>query len=180
MILSVKIETLMWLLPVVFMLHDFEEIIMLRPWLRTNRDKIEKRFPARLLKSMERRKSMSTSAFCVAVMEEMIVISVITFVGVEYKLYDLWAGLLIGFFVHLLVHIGQFIFYRGYVPVIITSIPAAVYSLIAIHDLNTYYPLDITMTVIWAIAFLLFIAGNLAFALMLSVKFDSWLGRHFK
>jgi hypothetical protein len=31
-----KIETLMWLLPIIFMFHDFEEIIMMKIWLKKN------------------------------------------------------------------------------------------------------------------------------------------------
>ena len=45
MILPVKIETLMWLLPIVFMLHDFEEIIMFKPWMNANCAALEKRLP---------------------------------------------------------------------------------------------------------------------------------------
>ncbi|HOJ78679.1 MAG TPA: HXXEE domain-containing protein [Bacillota bacterium] len=26
--------TLLWLFPIIFMIHDFEEIIMLKPWLK--------------------------------------------------------------------------------------------------------------------------------------------------
>jgi hypothetical protein len=46
MILPVKLETLMWLLPIVFMFHDFEEIIMFKPWMNANYAALEKRLPA--------------------------------------------------------------------------------------------------------------------------------------
>ena len=31
-----KIETILYLLPLVFMLHDFEEIVMMKSWLARN------------------------------------------------------------------------------------------------------------------------------------------------
>ena len=45
MIPSVKIETLMWSLPIVFMFHDFEKIIMFKPWINENRASLTKLFP---------------------------------------------------------------------------------------------------------------------------------------
>jgi hypothetical protein len=45
MIPSVKIETLMWSLPIVFMFHDFEKIIMFKPWINENRVSLTKHFP---------------------------------------------------------------------------------------------------------------------------------------
>lgn len=32
-------------LPVVFMLHEFEKIIMFKRWFNTNKTKLQKRFP---------------------------------------------------------------------------------------------------------------------------------------
>jgi hypothetical protein len=31
-----QIETLMWLLPIMYIVHDFEEIIMVKPWAAKN------------------------------------------------------------------------------------------------------------------------------------------------
>jgi hypothetical protein len=179
MILSIKPETLMWLLPIVFMLHDFEEIIMMRPWLIKNWANLEKRFPAQAIRAMARQKDMSVSAYALAVSEELVVLSAFTFLGAECEMYNFWAGFLIGFFIHLLVHIGQFIAFRGYVPVIITSIPAAAYCLIALHDLNLVHPLDGKMVTVWAFISLVIIVVNLLFALKIAQKFDVWLKKYY-
>ena len=179
MIIPVKTETLMWLLPVVFMIHDLEEIIMMKPWLLKNRAKLEKRLPLRAAKVIARQTDMSVSAYALAVAEEFVILSVITLVAVEMGLFNFWAGFLIGFFVHLLVHIGQFAFFRGYVPVIATSIPAAAYSLVALHDLNVTHPLNWSMVAIWSVVALIIIALNLILALKLAQKFDSWLKNNY-
>lgn len=179
MILPVKIETLMWLLPVVFMFHDFEEIIMFKPWLTANLPKLEKRLPKWASRAVADQSKMSTSGFALAVAEEFIVLSALTLLAVELELYAFWAGMMLGFFIHLLVHVGQFAAYRGYVPVILTSLPSGLYCLIALHDLNFSHPLDWGLVAVWTLASLLIIGVNLALALRLAVKFDAWLGKNF-
>jgi hypothetical protein len=179
MILPIKIETLMWLLPIVFMFHDFEEIIMFKPWLGANGAALAKRFPSWASRALAGRSKISTSAFALAVAEEFLVLSALTLLAVELELYSFWAGMLLGFFIHLLVHAGQFAIYRGYVPVILTSLPSGIYCLIALHDLNVYQPLDWKLVAIWTLASLIIIGANLALALNLSVKFETWLGKNF-
>jgi hypothetical protein len=159
MILPFKIETLMWLLPIVFMFHDFEEIIMFKPWLTVNLPNLEKRFPKWASQAMAGQSKMSTSAFTLAVAEEFIVLSALTLLAVELELYPVWAGIMLGFFIHLLVHIGQFLVYRKYVPVILTSLPSGLYCLIALHDLNVYHPLDWGLVALWSFISLIIIGA---------------------
>lgn len=40
-----EIQILIALLPILFMVHDFEEIIMFEPWLAKNRAELKRRFP---------------------------------------------------------------------------------------------------------------------------------------
>ena len=122
---------------------------------------------------------MSTSAFALAVAEEFIILSALTLLAVELELYPFWAGMMLGFFIHLLVHVGQFAIYRGYVPVILTSLPSGLYCLIALHDLNVYQPLDWKLVAIWTLVSLVIIGANLALALNMAAKFETWLGKNF-
>jgi len=179
MILPVKIETLMWLLPIVFMFHDFEEIIIFKPWMNANRAALEKQLPSWAARILAEHGAMSTSAYALAVAEEFIILSALTLLAVELELYPLWAGIMLGFFIHLLIHVGQFLVYRRYVPVILTSLPSGLYCLIALHDLNFYRPLDWKLVALWTFASLIIIGANLALALKLAGKFDAWLGRNF-
>ena len=179
MILPVKTETLMWFLPIVFMLHDFEEIIMFKPWMNANRAALEKRLPAPAVNILASHGNISTSAYALAVAEEFIVLSALTLLAVEFELYVFWAGMMLGFFIHLLIHVGQFLVYRKYVPVILTSLPAGLYCLIALHDLNVRHPLDWGSVAIWTFIALLVIGTNLVLALKLAAIFDGWLGKNF-
>ena len=74
------LKFLIAMLPVVFMLHDFEEIIMFKPWLVKNREELKSRFP-KFENSLTKRSyfEYSTSAFAVAVMNEFALISLVTF-----------------------------------------------------------------------------------------------------
>jgi len=78
-------------------------------------------------------------------------------------------------FIHLLVHICQFIVICGHAPVIIINISTAIYSLIALHDLNLVHPLDGKMVAVWALVTQIVIVVNLLFALKIIQKFDIWL-----
>lgn len=178
MILPVKIESLMWLLPIVFMFHDFEEIIIFKPWMNANRAALEKRLPASVARIFARHGDISTSAYALAVAEEFVVLSALTLIAVEWNLYEFWAGMMLGFFIHLLIHVGQFLAYRRYVPVILTSLPSGLYCLVALHDLNFFHTLNWNLVALWIFFSLIIIGVNLTLALNLAVKFDYWLGRN--
>ena len=131
-----KTDTILWLLPIIFMLHDFEEIIMTKPWLTRNAGRLRQKYPRIAARLLPHFSGLSTSAFALAVAEEFVLLSVLTLFAAEYKLYALWAGVTIGFFLHLLAHAVQFLALRCYVPVILTSLPAGMYSLAALFTLN--------------------------------------------
>ena len=122
------LEKMMLLLPIVFMFHDFEEIIMFRWWLRKNRSQLQQRFPS-VEKFLAKRKmfSYSTAAFSVAVMHEFLLISLVSYAGIFSASPKWWFASFMAFFIHLIVHIMQWIAYRTYIPMIITSILALPY-----------------------------------------------------
>lgn len=174
-----KIETVMWLLPIVFMIHDFEEIIMMKPWAAKNSTEIQRRFPAlasHLLPHLER---LSTSSFALAVAEEFLLLSVLTYFAVEYELYAIWAGMLLAFFIHLLVHIMQFVLYGKYVPVIVTSLIASVYCIFALYFLNLNDYLVWPAVAMWTIISAAILIVNLVFIHSLAARFEKWLNEHF-
>ena len=109
------------------MLHEFEEIIFFKPWIRKNNDCLQKRFPEpakRLWSHLER---LSVPAFTVAVAEEFILLSIITIVSVTIDSYLLWLGVFMRFFIHLLIHFAQWIILRRYIPAIISTFISLIY-----------------------------------------------------
>lgn len=170
-----KIETLMWLLPAFFIIHDFEEIIMVRPWMTRNAPQLQKRFPRLASRFMPHLQKLSTSAFALAVAEEFILLTFITYLAVELNLYELWAGITIGFFIHLLVHAVQFGVYRSYIPAVVTSVPAGVYCLGALYVLNIHLNLSYSKVIVWALASVFAIIVNVIFAHWLAAKYQRYL-----
>ncbi|MDO4782418.1 MAG: HXXEE domain-containing protein [Capnocytophaga felis] len=118
-----ELQLLMVLLPVVFMVHDFEEVIMFEVWLSKNREELRQRFPK--LENFLARNGFfaySTADFAVAVAHEFLLLSVVCYLSVWFGSYGWWFGAFMAFFVHLFMHIGQWLAYGKYVLVIITSL----------------------------------------------------------
>jgi len=46
--MSIDTTTLIWLFPIAFMFHDFEELILFEPWLKKNARDIEARLKPRV------------------------------------------------------------------------------------------------------------------------------------
>jgi len=170
-----KTETIMWLFPIVFMIHDFEELIMFKPWVKKNAPFMKKKFPrlaARMLPHME---GLSTSSFAFAVLGMFLIVSTVTFVSVQWDLYVLWAGAVIGYFVHLLAHIAQFVAVRRYVPVVITSVVTAPYCLWALVEVDARHPLPPGPTIVLSVVALVVIGAGIALLHILAARFERWL-----
>jgi hypothetical protein len=129
---------LVTLFPLVFMFHDFEEIIFMKSWLVKNSDYLQNRFPS-WSKQILKMNGISTSAFALGVAEEFILFCMGTYASLLTGNYGWWFGLLAGFTLHIIIHILQFIIVGRYVPVIVTSIlvlPYCIYTLVRFCNLQ--------------------------------------------
>jgi len=169
----------MWLLPIVFMIHDFEEIIMMKPWAAKNSAEIQRRFPALASRVLPQLNRLSTSSFALAVAEEFVLLSALTYFAVEYELYAVWAGVLLAFFIHLLVHIIQFLLYRNYIPVILTTLITSLYCVFALYYMNLYNYLDWPDVAQWTWISGAVLIINLVFVHSLARRFEKWLNKNF-
>lgn len=113
-----------WLLPVLFMLHDFEEIVMAEAWGDRYKTKINKVWPKRQpfgLKYVN--KSYQTASFSIGVEVIFLFYTLISFFSVLFNNYFLWYAIMIGLLLHfILLHIVMSIRFKGYVPGVITSV----------------------------------------------------------
>ena len=132
-------ENLLWLFPVIFMLHEMEEIIGFGPWLDKNQAILDK-YP-RIAAAYEH---FSPSGFAVAVLEEYLVVIIITGASLYFANYLVWLGAFIAFSLHLLIHLIQSIL------IIKQVIDQTNYSLLSL--------------LIWTLLGLIFMVVNLAFA----------------
>jgi hypothetical protein len=172
-----QLLSLLWLLPVVFMLHDFEEIIMGKAWMRHAENRLRRLLPAFAFRALSPIKELSTSAFSLAVAEEFLLITGLTWLCITYEWYGVWMGMLIGFFLHLLVHVAQAFLFRGYIPALLTSIPASAYCVYAIIWLANAQLIPWTEAAVWSVIATILIVFNLMMMLRIAIRFDAWLQR---
>ena len=106
-----------WLFPIVFMLHEMEEIIGFKIWLDKNIDIVKRYNKISMIYQ-----NYSNEGFSVAVLEEYLLCILVTGVSIFLKMYIIWVGAFIAFSGHLLVHIIQSIVIKRYVPALVSSI----------------------------------------------------------
>ena len=161
--------TIIWLLPILFMIHDFEEIIMVNAW----REK-----KAKVLIRLKRKpfgEFSSTPAISCAILEEFLLLSVLSFISIYYESYIVFYGIFFAYTVHLVFHIVLSIRFKGYVPGIVTSIlqlPICVYFL---GWLYVFIPITIAQAVISSIIGTIVLLGNVLFLHTVMPKFDQWI-----
>ena len=112
-----KLETIVLLLPIVFMIHEYEEIIIFQNWLGNNRNELKRRFP-KFEQFLAHRGHFdySTATFAVGTAHEFILISAISFFSIWLDAYQWWFAAFAGYSVHLIVHLAQWAIYRKYIP----------------------------------------------------------------
>lgn len=152
--------TIIYLLPLVFMLHEFEEIIIMPDWLQQNQVQLVRRFPAtqRMFRSPGK---LSAPAFTLAVAEEFILLSVCTVIATAYGHITAWYCCLLAFGIHLIVHLLQFLIIRRYIPAIVTTLLCLPYCIRAFIEAQGCFTLP--QTLLWAITGSVIAAANLLF-----------------
>ena len=168
-----KLELIMLLLPVVFMLHEYEEIIMFRHWLDRNRDELKRRFP-RFEQFLAHRGHFdySTATFAIGTAHEFILVSLISFCAVWLDAYQWWFAAFAGYSIHLIVHLAQWAIYRKYIPVIITTILTLPYCVYAFGEFAKASILSPLQMLSWTVIGIGFTTLSLLSAFFLMSKFQ--------
>ncbi|WMI80252.1 HXXEE domain-containing protein [Anaerotignum sp. MB30-C6] len=170
------IKEMVWLFPILFIFHDFEEIIFMQPWLRRNRSYLCKRFPTLSKRLLVHFDHITTSSFAFGVAEEFILISIITIVSYMTNRYILWAGFFIAFTLHLVIHCFQALMVRKYVPAIITSMICLPICLNIIKYIVKSFQLN-TIVLYSILAFIIMVV-NLILIHKGMVMFSKWLTQY--
>jgi len=122
------IQTFIWLFPIVFIFHDFEEIIMLERWVAKNASTVAKVLPARMADRVLKQFSMTTAQMSVAVLIVFLFVSSSTFMASQYlnggpaASIHFFTAVILVFFIHVFTHIGQSILFRSITPGVVTSV----------------------------------------------------------
>lgn len=157
------------LFPLAFIIHDGEEIATQHKWMLTHKETLVHRFP--FAKPMvEHLSGLSTKAFTIAVLEELALILIATacvIAGTPYST-EVWEIMFMAFSIHLLIHIGQGMIIRGYVPGLITSVMLLPFAYIGMQNVCAIFSATELLTY-GAIGIVTMVA-NLAFAHWLGYK----------
>ena len=116
------------LLPIIFIIHDMEEIIGFERFFNNN-PWLYDRFP----KLMNGFCGLSTARFALGVYEEFIPffgVSLLAYYFPGKVVYGLWFGMFLSLAGHFLIHIGQAIYIRKYIPCLITTLACLPVSVI--------------------------------------------------
>ena len=144
-----KLELTMALLPIVFMIHEYEEILMFKHCLKHHQPELRTRFPKfeRML-ARSGHFNYATSTYAVGTAHEFLLISLITFCAMAVGAYSWWFAAFAGHSIHLLIHFAQWMIYRKYIPVIVTtilSLPYCVYALTLFAKASLLTPLQMLL-----------------------------------
>ena len=154
-------------LPLLFILHDGEEVVVQHRWMLAHKEPIAARFP-RLRPLLDHLSGLNTKAFAVAALEELLVVLLVTchvLVGGAYAL-QIWSALFMAFAIHLLVHVVQAIVLRGYVPGVVTSLLLLPYAAFGFHSIR----------LVMGPAELIFCTAAGLLALAVNLRLAHWVG----
>lgn len=133
-------EIIIYLLPFVFIIHDFEEIIGFKTWFVRNGEWLSSRFP-KLEKQVRHFKRLSTASFAFAVLEEFIIIALATILALFFQWYYAWIATFTVFGFHIIIHIIQWLIAGRYIPVIVTSLLSVPYIILGMNMIFTSFSL---------------------------------------
>ena len=153
-------QEIIWIFPILFIVHDMEEIMGFDLWLKKNRTLLDEKYP----KISNTYKPYSTEGMTAAVMEEMVLCLVICIITRYTEFYGVWLGAFIAYTFHLIVHIGQSIVIRKYIPAVITSIICLPLSIWFIAISISALSCSISQVLIYSLIGIVAIAGNLKVA----------------
>jgi hypothetical protein len=118
-----NMNSIVWMFPIIFMLHDFEEIIMAEVWGKRYNKSINTAWPKRQPFGLNYVHHYHTPTFSIGVEILFLFFSLISLFSLIFQNYFLWYSAFLGITLHLVfIHMFICIYFKHYVPGVITSI----------------------------------------------------------
>jgi hypothetical protein len=175
-------DALVWMFPVLFMIHEFEEIFMIEAWWTRNKEKIKATWPKVMPFGLNYAGPYLSASIAIAIFTEFILIIVVCLVCAIFKNYYAWYGFLVGVVLHMfLLHLRDVIKFKGYTPGIITCALLVIPAIWMLYQANTmlhYGVLEIVLSwfgmqfVGWLVLF--------RYLHKATVSFSKWLSKYAK
>lgn len=166
---GVRMRDYLLLLPILFIFHDMEEVVGFESFFRKNPWLID-RFP----KVLNAYRNITTAGFAAAVYEEFIPIFGISLLAYYLPcdvLYALWYGVFLSIAAHFLIHIGQTVYIRQYIPSFITSLICLPVSVIVLIRAGEFIDFNVLSVILIAAGIILMVINlKIAHLVMHKVK----------
>ena len=118
------------LFPSIFMLHEFEEILLFSRFMRRN-PKLQQQFLA---------SAFTPSRFNAIVCQEFILLLIVLGLSIYFENFDFYITVIIAYIYHVIGHVIQSIFLQQYIPGVLSGIITSGYCTYQIYDaLSTNY-----------------------------------------
>lgn len=132
----ISLVTLLWLFPIIFLIHDFEEIIFVESWFKRNYTKVLPRVPNNMRKVFQELSIITAARFSIPVFFQFIIYIAATYLAVEKDFFGPFIGFNVLLFLHVFMHVGQSLFLKTYALGVGTAILiTAPYSLYLFYRL---------------------------------------------
>ena len=162
------LEGLVWFALVLFMLHEFEEIIMLKAWAVRNNEKIRQLWPKgkpfglHFFDEVGYASAPITETASVGIGMEFVLIALLTLFSVLFDYYLIWFAFMVltpvsSLFLHLRVTFQ----FKAYSPGIITAVlttAATIWLLIKVYSMTSYSVLETVIAAVAVNAVLVFLS----------------------
>lgn len=115
-------NSIIWMFPIIFMLHDFEEIIMAEVWGKRYKKSIDTTWPKHQPFALNYVHCCKTPAFSIGVEIIFLIFVLISLFSLIFQNYFIWYSAFLGITSHFVfIHMVLCIRFKHYVPGIITS-----------------------------------------------------------
>lgn len=149
---KLPLPAVLLLFPVVFMVHDFEEILTVEKWTKQNKEKVFALLPKKLHRFFWSSFHINTLEFAKDVFWIFLAVTAAALIAVLFQWYGFFLIFLAIFFSHVFTHFGQSVLFKGYAPGVWTSL-----FLVLPYSLYAYYRLLHERAVQWEDLFWSFI-----------------------
>lgn len=137
---QISLNSLIWLFFAAFMIHDFEEIVVVEKWMKRNHGLVRSALPKPLRRRFDSFQHITSAQFAVAVALEFIMFIPVTWMAAEHHSFLFFIGFNAVLFIHVFTHLFQSIYLRKYTPGVVTAVfvtlPYSVYLFYRLAELN--------------------------------------------
>lgn len=141
-----------------FIVHEFDEIVLIRPWIEENAK--NKLFKNEMF--IKRKDSYpSTESIALMILEELILAMIFIWVAIVFKIPEISLAIIVCHTIHLVLHIIQVIKFGLFVPGGFTSVFTMPFLLIIIYLFWSSNEINILLFVILSVIIMWIILWNL-------------------